>query len=63
VGNARIITRRWATVGITGTATVTDITVTGALDGGDGMRLHFGVLNTTVTITVTDITVTTTAPA
>jgi len=29
-----------------------------ALDGGDGMRLHFGVLNTTATITVTDITVT-----
>jgi len=58
VGNARIITRRWATVGIT----VTDITVTGgrrALDGGDGMRLHFGVLNATVT----NITITAPAPA
>jgi len=39
-----------------------------ALDGGDGMRLHFGVLNATVTnitvtITTTDTTVTTTTPA
>jgi len=39
-----------------------------ALDGGDGMRLHFGVLNTTVTditvtITTTVTTITVTAPA